>query len=140
RVQHGILRIIYLYLGLSATCAVAFYWCGLSIWDAVTHMFTTVSTGGFSTRSLSVAAFANPRLEWAFILFMLLGGTSFIPMVRAFRGDWSSLRQSTEVRWYYGMFAVATVLVGYFLLVDPNFSFDFHDILRASAFQVASIL
>jgi len=71
---------------------------------------------------------------------MMLGGTSFIPMVRACRGDWSGIRKSTEIRWFYGIAFGATVLMGFFLLIDPNFSFDFHEILRASAFQVVSIL
>ena len=76
RMQTGALRIMVLYLALSALCAVAFRLAGLGWFDAVCHMFTTVSTGGFSTLSGSLGAFENPAVEWVAVVFMVLCGTS----------------------------------------------------------------
>lgn len=140
RVQKGIVRLVYLYLGLSLACTIVFLLCGLDLYDAVTHMFTTVSTGGFSTRSASIAAFENVALEWSIIFFMLLGGTSFIPMLRALRGDWPALVHSTEIRWYYGLALGGSLLIGLFLLFDVSFSYEFHTIARTAVFQVTSII
>ncbi len=140
RIQQGIFRLMYFYFGLSVACTLTFYLLGMEIFEAVAHMFTTVSTGGFSTRSASVAAFESPAIEWAFIVFMLLGGTCFVPMLRATQGDFSALRKSTEIKWYYGIMLLATFLVGFFLLIDRSFSFDTHEIVRGAAFQVVSIM
>jgi trk system potassium uptake protein TrkH len=139
RVQQGILRLMYYYLGLSVACYVAFHACGLNVYDALNHMMTTVSTGGFSTRSLSVGAFENPTLEWSAIVFMALGGTSFIPIIRALRGNPASLRQSTEIRYFYGIIVVSTIFVSLFLFLESAYA-DSHTLIRTAAFQVVSII
>lgn len=140
RVHKGILRLIYLYVGLSAACTGAYLLCGLDFFDSLTHMFATISTGGFSTRSASIMAYDNVALEWCAIVFMLLGGTSFMPMIRTLRGEWSAVIQSTEIRWYYGIVLLASLLIGSFLLFDTTFSFEIHTIVRAAVFQVVSIM
>ena len=44
---------------------------GMSLFDAVCHSFSTMATGGFSTRNASVAAFNSPYIEWVITIFML---------------------------------------------------------------------
>jgi len=102
-------------------------------------MFATLSTGGFSTRSGSIADFHSPALEWTIILFMVIGGTSFIPLIRAFRGDWKSLLRSTEIKAYYTILLFATIAIALFLALNP-FEHGIHNIIRKSAFQVTSIM
>src|SRR5690606_30189428 len=64
RVRKGVLEIFYVYLALSVACAVALLLSGMNLYDAICHAFTTISTGGFSTRSASIAAFESPLIEW----------------------------------------------------------------------------
>ncbi|MDP0499009.1 MAG: TrkH family potassium uptake protein [Verrucomicrobiota bacterium JB022] len=139
RVQQGVLKILLFYLGLSALCTVVFLMCGLSLYDALNHMFTTLSTGGFSTRSASVADFNNPAFEWAVIVFMALGGCSFLVILRLIKGDWKYLSQSTEVKSYFGIIGGATAMVTLFLYLGLNAD-SFEGAVRDAAFQVISIM
>jgi len=67
----------YIYLGLTAACAGAYYFAGMSVFDAVCHAFSTVAIGGFSTHDASIGHFDSPLIEAAAIVFMFLGGVNF---------------------------------------------------------------
>lgn len=139
RIQQGILRIVYLYLGLSGLCTLAYVLCGLSTFDAITHMFTTVSTGGFSPREASIGAFANPALEWTAMIFMILGGVSFLVMLRVLRGDFRTLLINSEFKGYLLLLGGSVLVVAFFhyTLDGP---LDFESSIRDAAFHVVSIV
>lgn len=139
RIQSGVTQIIVLYLGLSVACTVAYHLCGMSWFDSICHMFTTVSTGGFSTYSTSISAFQSPLIEWVAILFMALGGTSFFVMLRVFRGDWKSLVRNTEVMYYYLLLAVVSILLTIMLVGEMGVT-NVHEALREATFQTVSIM
>lgn len=140
RVQRGVFRLMFLYLGLTVVCTLSLYFAGMNGFEAINHTFTTLSTGGFSTRSASVADFQSPAIEWVIIVFMAIGGTSFIPLLRCFQGNWSALGRSTEIKVYYGIVFGASALLATILAFDAAFEGDFHETVRASMFQVLSIL
>lgn len=139
RVQKGVLHIFYLYVALSLACFGAMRLCGLDWFDALCHMFTTVATGGFSTRTASIAAFANPALEWTMIVFMILGGTSFFFFLLLLRRNWAAAKRTTEVFAYFGIIIFSVILFTVFLQVEQA-SNDLHQTFRGAAFQVVSIV
>lgn len=139
RIQDGVIKIMMLYLGLSLACALAFRAAGMSIYDAICHMFATISTGGFSTYERSIAAFNSPLIEWITILFMLLGGTSFFVMIKLLRGNISALTQNTEVMVYYAV-VFATALLMSELVALQKHDDDFYHAIRVGMFQVVSII
>lgn len=138
RVRKGVLQLFLIYVSMSAGCLMVLYFCGMSWYDAICHMFTTVSTGGYSTRSASIAAFESPLIEWAVIFFMALGGTNFFFIVLLLRRNWSQARRFTEVFAYFGILLTATILFFLFLEAE-GMSGNVHHSLRAAAFQVISI-
>jgi trk system potassium uptake protein TrkH len=138
RIQTGIRRLMGIYMGLSAICTLTFYVCGMNFYDALNHMFTTLSTGGFSTRAMSIAAFKSPLIEWMVILFMCLGGTSFLILIRCCRGDWRALMNASEVKFYYGIILASTLIISLLVFADQNMGV--HDTVRHSLFQVVSIM
>lgn len=142
RVQRGIVRLILLYLALSAASFGSLLAAGMGWFDALNHAFTTVSTGGFSTRSGSISDFGSPLIEWVLIFFMAIGGTSFIVMLRFAKGDWRAFNHSSEVKLYYSLILGASIVVGLILWrqVGGPFAESFHETLRRSAFQVVSIV
>lgn len=140
RVQSGVLKLVQLYLGLSIACTVTYWLCGLSWFEAIIHMFTTLSTGGFSTRSGSIADFNNPTLEWAIIGFMAIGGTSFLLMIDILSRRWYSLAQSTEVKAYYAMLVGFSVAITLFLMSGESPGVSWTDAIRTATFQVVSIM
>jgi trk system potassium uptake protein TrkH len=140
RVQNGVLRLLYLYIGLSVVCTVSYWACGLDWFEAILHMFTTLSTGGFSTRSGSIADFANPALEWCITFFMAIGGMSFLLIIEILRRNWKALKTSTEFKAYAGLLVSFSLLIFVFLVTHAGDNPDFHDLIRAATFQVVSIM
>jgi trk system potassium uptake protein len=66
-----------IYLSVTAACAIAYWSAGMSTFDAVTHAFTTVSTGGNSTRDGSIGYFDSVAIELIAIVFMFIGAVNF---------------------------------------------------------------
>lgn len=139
RVQSGVLRIVVFYLLLSVACALTYRLLGMDTFDAVCHMFATVATGGFSTKAASIAAFENPAIEWAAIVFMVLGGTSFLLFLRFLQRDWEGIRRSTEVVAYYFLLVAASIVTTALLLLKGVYGEPL-EALRAGCFQVASVM
>jgi trk system potassium uptake protein TrkH len=78
-----------LYVALTALCAVSLAslgWLGIddgmTEYEALAHAFSTVPTGGFSTKADSMESF-SPETQWIVALFMLLGGVNFMLLYRA---------------------------------------------------------
>ncbi len=100
-----------MYLGLTAAETLLLGVLGMPWFEALCHAFTTVSTGGFSTRDASVGAFGNPAFEVVISLFMLAAGVNFGLYYGALRaGRLSLFVRSPEFRAYVAIVCV-TVLV-----------------------------
>ncbi len=69
---------------------------GMDFFDAICHTFTTMATGGFSTRNTSIAAFHSSYIDWVIIVFMGIAGANFALHYRALRGDLSVYRFDRE--------------------------------------------
>ncbi|WOO41764.1 TrkH family potassium uptake protein [Rubellicoccus peritrichatus] len=139
RIQKGVIHIGILYLALSAICALVFRACGMDWFDAICHMFTTISTGGFSTYSGSIAAFQNPLIEWMIILFMIIGGTTFFYIIGIISKQRLKACSNTEVNIYFAMLIITTLVLTVILYWRMNL-YDLDDAFRTSAFQVVSIM
>ncbi|MEO0587366.1 MAG: TrkH family potassium uptake protein [Planctomycetota bacterium] len=105
-----------IYVGLTAAAAVLLWALGMPIFDAVNHAMSALSTGGFSTRTSSIAAFDSAWIDVVLIAFMIIGGINFALYYRLTRGDVGELLADRELRWYLGMIVVATALVAALLV------------------------
>lgn len=112
---------------------------GMNFFDATCHAFSTLATGGFSTRTESVAAFHSPWIDLIIIIFVILAGINFSLHYRLLSGNWKTFARSEELRFYLGIGIFATILV---MLANILFgTYDsWSDSLRYSAFQVWSII
>jgi trk system potassium uptake protein TrkH len=100
RIRTTARRLIPLYLGFTLLVAVAYVGFGMTVFDGVTHAFTTVSTGGLSTHDASFAHFDSAPLEWIAVVAMLVAGGSFALYWRAIRGKPIVIFRSAEFRAY----------------------------------------
>jgi len=100
------------YVLLSAVQCLLLKAGGMSWYDALCHTFTTMSTGGFSTRTASVGAYNSLYLEVVIICFMFLAGVNFSLHFRALKGNVGSYFQDPEFRTYLGLWLVACVFLG----------------------------
>ncbi len=112
---------------------------GLTPLDAVAHAFTTMATGGFSTKNASVAAFDSAAVEWTILVFMILAGTSFALHYQWMRGRFRALRDDPEFRLFCGILLAATIVLTVDLLVHRATTSGF-DAIRWSAFQAVTIV
>jgi trk system potassium uptake protein TrkH len=107
----------------------------MSLYDAVSHSFTTVSTGGFSPHDASMAHFDSAVIEWIAIAAMFIAGSSFTLIYRLLKGKPKGFFYSGEFRLY------STVVVGaiavIYLTAGPTVSG--WEGLRDSAFSVTAI-
>ena len=104
-----------IYLALSACCVLLLLAGGLSLYDALTHTFSTLSTGGFSPYNASVTAFP-PFVQIVLIVFMVLAGVNFSLFYTMTRGRWK-LWQDRELVVYLTLLAGASTVVAIDLLV-----------------------
>jgi len=82
---------------------------GMSLFDALNHAFSTMSTGGFSTKNSSMAYWAEqPIILWTTTLFMLLAGINFLAHIRLLKRDYSGY-QTEEVKWYLILFLLLSL-------------------------------
>jgi trk system potassium uptake protein TrkH len=66
-----------IYLAITVACGLAYWAAGMTPFDALAHAFTTVSTGGISTHTASLAFYDNAVIEIIAVLFMFIGGVNF---------------------------------------------------------------
>jgi len=66
-----------IYLSLTVLCALGYFLSGMSIFDAVSHSFSTVAIGGFSTHDSSIGYFNSAAIESIAMVFMFLAGINF---------------------------------------------------------------
>lgn len=110
--------IIYCYLGLSLLCFLLFWVAGMDWFNAVNHMMTTVSTGGFSTSDLSFAQFDSLLIHWIAIVFMLAGAFPFVLFVRLVINRRFVFFSDTQVRGLLWLVLFTTLVLSIHLIIS----------------------
>ena len=111
---------------------------GMSLYDALCHTFSTMPTGGFSTKNASIAHFNSAYLDYAVIVFMLLAGINFSLHYQFIRGKPLAFWRDSECRFFLG-----TVLILTLIVTCSNYQSVYAKVgeaIRYSAFQVVSII
>lgn len=127
------------YLGLTFGGIIALSLAGMSVFDAVNHSLTTVSTGGYSTRSGSIAAYDSWAIELAITAGMLLSGANFSIYYLASQGRLGRAFGNPELRAYLVIAAVGTAIMTaslWALDYQQSLLFSF----REALFQSVSLL
>ena len=102
----------FIYLGLTVTCAVAYWAAGMDMFEAICHAFSTVAIGGFSTHDASLGFYDNVAIESVAIVFMALSGISFALHFAAFAARSLGIyARDRELRLYMISLALVTVVV-----------------------------
>jgi trk system potassium uptake protein TrkH len=129
------LWLVYLLLTLLDTLFLKFF--GMSWFDAINHAFSTISTGGFSTKNSSMGYFKEDGIIWTTTFFMMISGINFLAHLRFYHKDISGYK-SEEVRWYFMIFFLLTVILTF---VHIDISGDsLYDALKHSSFTIASVM
>ncbi|HAJ83944.1 MAG TPA: potassium transporter TrkH [Rhodobacteraceae bacterium] len=130
-------QIAWLYVALTAACAVAYIASGMRSFDAVLHAMTTIATGGFSSYDASFVRF-GAATEYSGALFMCLAGLPFVRYVQLINGQPGSLFKDSQVRMFFAILTFAVVFLTLVLWQDNEFSGELS--FRKALFNVVSIV
>ncbi|MDW7732355.1 MAG: TrkH family potassium uptake protein [Methanolobus sp.] len=98
------------YIFITVIAIVLFLLSGMSWFDAICHAFSSVSTGGFSTRANSIGGFETPLVLFTISIASLMGAVSF-GLYLKYAGKPEKLLRNSELQWL-----LLTCLIGFFVL------------------------
>lgn len=131
-----------IYVLLTATEVVALWLCGMDVFDAVCHSFSTIATGGFSTHNNSLEFYDSAAIHYTVTLFMFVSGINFVMLIYLLRGKARNIVQDEEVRWYSVAVLVFSVLltVGLYIARPGWTGMHMERAFRDSIFTVISAM
>ncbi|PQJ27470.1 TrkH family potassium uptake protein [Rubritalea profundi] len=141
RIRDTAISLWRVYLTITAVCIVGLKSMGLSWYNAVSHGFTTVSTGGFSPHNASIGYYSDWGNGWVIelwlSLFMLICSVSFLIWVVIVKKRWKRLRSEEEGKWFFLISFSAAVLIA--IGIAAKEMEGFWTALRHAWFVVVSI-
>lgn len=130
-----VLAIVYLSLTVLEVLILMLF--GMSFFDAVNHSFSTIATGGFSTKNLSIAAYDSLGIEITVMFFMVLSGIHFGLLYGTIMRKKENIFNSSLVKSFLLVMLIGILLVAAKLYFAGYF--DWWTSLRHAAFQVISV-
>ncbi len=129
----------YIYLGLTVLCMLAYYFAGMTWFDAICHSFSTIAIGGFSTHDQSIGHFNSSLIDAVAIVFMLIAGANFALHFAAYkRWEFKHYFRDAEFKTYLLIISVVVVITT-LTLESTDYINDASEAFRAAVFQVVSI-
>ena len=131
----------YIYLSLTIACATAYWLAGMSIFDAISHSFSTIAIGGFSTYDDSIGHFDSSIINVITVIFLLISACNYALHFAAFASGKINLKyywRDPEFRGFI-FIQVALFLVCFLLLVMHNSYGSIFESLDKALFQSVSI-
>ena len=138
RVSQITSAILSTYLLMSVLCGVAYWLAGMTPFQAICLMMSTVSTAGFATSDLSLGYFDDVWIESIAIIFMIMGSITLLLFTRLLHGDPKPLLRDSQVRVYFSLIAVASALMAMWLWWTDQY--NLFNALRYGTFAVVSIV
>jgi len=124
------------YAGLTLIDALFLKLFGMSWFDAINHAFSTISTGGFSTKNSSLGYFDSYPIYWTTTIFMMLSGINFLAHVKLFYRDTSGYK-TEEFNWYITIFLILSIALTF---VHAHNGVELDESATHSFFTIASVM
>jgi len=149
RIKESVKQILLVYLTFNAANIVLLMIFGMNFFDAVCHAFSTLATGGFSTRQMSIGAYNSLPIEIITIFFMFCGATNFGLLYQIYHGNFKVFIKNVEWKvyvliWFSSIVLIAFSLIGFHgtFSQDPTHFPDYSlgKAFRDSAFTVTSLM
>lgn len=137
RVTETAKKLWVVYIGLSVLVILFLTLAGMPVFDSLLHSFSTMSTGGFSPKNLSIASYNSPLIDVIITVFIFIAGINFVLLYWLLHGDFRRLIQSSEFKFYFLINITAILVISLELWLSVYSSFL--DSLRYGSFQVLTI-
>ncbi len=138
RIKETAKRLWGIYILLTAIETILLIFGGMTIFDAINHSFTTMATGGYSTKQLSIAYYQSPYIHYVIAVFMFLAGMNFTLSFFALQLKFKKIINNEEFRWYIFGVLIVSILIALSLIIHQGL--DVEPAFRDALFQVISIL
>jgi trk system potassium uptake protein TrkH len=119
----------------------------MNAFDAICHSFTTTATGGFSTRTASIAYYNSPYIEYVAAVFMFLSSLNFGMFYYAIIRRWDIIRSNEELNAFVKIVLTAVVVFVLLFNFASHASESLHTLpmgleeqFRSALFHVTSII
>lgn len=129
----------FVYIGLTLLETVFLKIAGMNWFDAVNHSFSTIATGGFSTKNASIAYFDNLAIEIIITCFMVLAGVHFGLIFATVAGKKNNMFRNEVPRFYFATLLAFGIMIAVSLWYN-NYYDTLPESLRYSMFQSAAII
>jgi trk system potassium uptake protein TrkH len=126
------------YLGITALETVLLMTGGMDLFDALCHSFSTIATGGFSTKNASIGFYDSVFIEVVVIIFMFIGSCNFSLIYVAWNKGWRTFSENNEFVFYLTSYLVA-LLFTTAIVTTTQYEGDLWTSLRATAFSVMTV-
>ena len=130
------LRLIYIYLALTALCAISYKILGMNIFDSITHSMTTIATGGFSNYNESIGFFNSYPIEISAMIFIILGSLPFIAYIKFLSGNKKIFLSDIQIKAFLKIIVFSIIILSIFLAINNSDQLN----IRSIFFNVISIL
>ncbi|MFZ1520452.1 MAG: TrkH family potassium uptake protein [Ignavibacteriaceae bacterium] len=138
RVRETAKRLWAIYVLLTSAQIILLLFGGMNLFDSLCHSFGTLATGGFSTKTQSVAYYNSAYIEYVILIFMFLGGTNFTLHYFALHGKINRYLKDDEFKFYLKLIVfTVTALTIYLVIVNQT---PLEKTFRNVAFSILSIL
>ncbi len=131
-------RLVTIYVALTLFLAIALRLAGMQAFDAINHAFTSIATGGFSTRDASIAAFDSKPVQLVLLLGMLMGGLPYARYVGLAAGRAELFFRDSQIRTFLGFLFLLCGGVALWLMLARGRGPA--DALLAASFNLVSIV
>jgi trk system potassium uptake protein TrkH len=111
---------------------------GMNMFDAVCHSFSSISATGISTKNAGISYWNSPFMEYVLIAFMFITGINYGVIYSVLRGNFKSLYQNEELRFYLAFIVLFSLIVGVGLYTSQHLGVE--ESARTASFQVVSLL
>ena len=131
--------VVSVYAGITILSFVSLLLAGMPVFDAINHAMSVTATGGFSTRTASVAAFDSPLIEGILIFFMIVATLHFGLIYASFASRSFKVLRNPVTKFYLLTILIAVVAVTLNLYFSGTVE-NFLQAFRESAFEVVSTI
>jgi len=143
-------RLWFIYFGYTVAETLLLKLAGMTLFDAVNHAMSTLSTGGFSTKNSSLAHWNDtPTIQYIVIFFMFLAGSNFVLSYYAFKGKVQRVLQDEEFKYFGGLTLLFAIVAGIIIYSQANVPVsEYHPMvlgqgessIRHGLFQVIAVI
>jgi len=130
-------RLLYIYLGLTISEIILLNLGDMNLFDSICHTFSTVATGGFSTKNTSLSGY-SPYSQYVVALYMMLAGISFVIYYYLVKLKFKKIRSNEEFWFYLAVIFIFVIIGTVILLAGTTDSVELA--FRQGSFQVISII